>query len=193
MTTKEIEALVASYYEGETSLQEEHLLREYFRGENIPAHLLEHKPVFGFFSVDAKAAVSPGFESTLKDKLDGGRVISLNSSGKRLVLTLSVAASIVLIAGLVTVFKLGIFTPSQPYGTITDPQLAYVEARNALYLVSSSFNDGLNHMQHLESFNSGYNQARQLKSFQTGLDQVNKMNQLDHYQPINLNPGRTPK
>lgn len=193
MTTKEIEALLAKYYEGETSLGEEHLLKEYFQGENIPAHLLEHKPVFGFFSMDAKSTVSPGFEAKLQNEIGGGRVVNLNASRKRLVLSLSLAASIVLIAGLVTVFKLGVFTPSQPYGTISDPQLAYAEARSALFLVSSKFNNGLNQMQHLESFSTGLSQGYQLENFQTGLNNINKLNRLDIYQPINLNPGRTPK
>ncbi len=193
MTTKEIEALVAKYYEGETSLREEHLLKEYFQGDSVPAHLQEHKAVFGFFSVDAKTIVSPDFESTLQDNIGGGRVVTLPSARKRLVWALSLAASIVLIAGLVTIFKLGIFSPAQPYGTITDPQLAYVEARNALYFVSSTFNKGLNKMQGLDSFNTGYNKTRQLQNFQTGIDEINKFNQLDNYQPIILNPGRTPK
>ncbi|MFC2102770.1 hypothetical protein ACFLS7_07225, partial [Bacteroidota bacterium] len=81
----------------------------------------------------------------------------------------------------------------QPYGTISDPQLAYAEARSALFLVSSKFNDGLNQAQHLESFSTGFNQAKQLENFQRGLDNVNKFDRLNIYQPINLNPGRTPK
>jgi len=193
MTTKEIEALVAKYYEGETSLREEHLLKEFFQGDSVPAHLQEHKPVFGFFSVETKTSVSPDFESTLQDNIGGGRIISMSSSRKRLAWSLSLAASIVLIAGMVTIFKLGVFSPSQPFGTISDPQLAYMEARNALCMVSSRLNTGLDQMQRLESFNTGYNQVQQLQNFQTGLDEINKMNQLDNYQPIILNPGRNPK
>jgi hypothetical protein len=193
MTTKEIEALVAKYYEGETSLREEHLLKEYFQGDSIPAHLLEHKPVFGFFSVETKTTVSNEFESTLQEVIGVGRVVSLPPSGRKLAWSLSLAASIILIAGLVTVFKLGVFFPAQPYGTITDPQLAYVEARNALYLVSTTFNTGLSKMQHLDSFSTGYNKTLQLQNFQTGLNEINKFNQLDNYQPIMLNPGRALK
>ncbi|MBL7138102.1 MAG: hypothetical protein ISS17_04970 [Bacteroidales bacterium] len=193
MTTKEIEALLAKYYEGETSLREEHLLKEYFEGDEVPAHLLEHKPIFGFVSVEAKTTPSPEFETSLQDKLGNGRTVSMNPPIKRLVLTLSLATSIILIAGLVTLFRLGIFSPSQPYGTITDPQLAYTETRKALYLVSSKFNIGLDQMQQLETFNTGLNRAQQLQSFRTGLDEMNKFNQLEQYQPISINPGRTLK
>lgn len=189
MTTKEIEALLAKYYEGESSLREEHLLKEFFQGDQVPEHLREHKPMFGLFALEAKPAVSRGFDSGLEERLEGGRTIPMNPSVKRLIWSLSLAASIVLVAGLFTVFKLGIFAPAQPYGTITDPQLAYAEARNALCLVSSRLNSGIDQMQHLESFSTGYGQAQQLQNFQTGLDKVNMMNQLDKYQPINLKPG----
>lgn len=193
MTTKEIEALLAKYYEGEASLREEHLLKEFFQGDTIPENLKEHKALFGFFAAEGKATVSPAFESTLKDNLAGGPVINMKPGRKRLVLSLSLAASIVLIASLITVFKMGVFTPSQPYGTISDPQLAYAETRNALMLVSSKLNSGMTQVQHLQTFSTGYDRARQLQSFQLGLDQMNKFNQLDKYQPIKLNPGRPMK
>ncbi len=192
MTTKEIEALLAKYYEGETSLMEEHLLKEFFQGDTFPAHLQEHQAVFNFYSTEAKTEVSPRLESSLQDSIGGGRIITLNPVRKHLSLSLSLAASIVLIAGLVTLFKLGVFNPSQPYGTITDPQLAYVEARNVLFLVSSNLNSGQDMMQPLESFNTCYGKVQQLQNFQTGLESLTKMNQLDNYQPIMLNPGRKP-
>lgn len=192
MTTREIEALLAKYYEGETSLMEEHLLKEFFQGDGIPAHLQEHRPVFGFYSAESKTGVSPRFESSLQDRIGEGQVIRMNPSRRGLVLSLSLAASIVLIAGLITVFKSGIVTPSQPYGTISDPQLAYLEARNALYLVSSRLNTGLDQVQCLESFNAGFKQVQHLQNFQSGLDEMNKINLLDNYQPIMLNKGRNP-
>jgi len=191
MTTKEIDALLEKYYDGKTTLREEHLLKEFFQGDNVPAELMEHKAMFGFFSMESKSTVSPEFEPALKQHLEGGRVISLNTRSRKMLWSLSLAASIVLIAGLVTVFKLGVFAPTQPFGTISDPQLAYAEARSALYLVSSRFNSGINQMKGLESFSTGYSQAQQLQNFQAGLDEINKITQLDKYQPINLNPGRT--
>ncbi|MFH1936724.1 MAG: hypothetical protein ABIK52_04090, partial [Bacteroidota bacterium] len=156
-------------------------------------HLLEHKPIFGFVSVEAKTTLSPEFETSLQEKLGNSRVVSMNPTRKRFLFTLSLAASIILIAGLITLFRLGIFSPSQPYGTITDPQIAYTETRNALYLVSSRFNIGLSQMQHLEAFNTGLSRAQQLQRFNSGLKEITKINQLEQYQPIIINPGRIPK
>lgn len=190
MTTKEIEALLAKYYEGKTSLREEYTLKAFFQGNDIPAHLKEHKALFGLFTVESKLSVSPEFDSSLSDRLNVDRIVGFHPSGRGWIWTLSLAASIILIAGMITIFKLGLFNTAQPYGTISDPQLAYAEASNALYRMSSRFNSGLERMQRLESFNTGYVQALQLQNFQTGIDEMNKMTQLDKYQPINLTQNK---
>jgi uncharacterized protein YneF (UPF0154 family) len=49
MNASEAEELLQKYYEGETSLEEERQLREYFRvGETVPAHLRGHAAQFGY-------------------------------------------------------------------------------------------------------------------------------------------------
>ena len=50
MKLVEIEALVAKYYNGETSLKEEKYLAEYFLTEDVPEHLLAAKEQFVFLS-----------------------------------------------------------------------------------------------------------------------------------------------
>ena len=44
-----INELLDKYFEGQTSLEEEEALREYFSGKNIAAKHLEYAPIFGFF------------------------------------------------------------------------------------------------------------------------------------------------
>ena len=41
-----IEQLLQRYFAAETSLQEEHILREFFAQDDVPAHLLPWKPLF---------------------------------------------------------------------------------------------------------------------------------------------------
>jgi len=190
MTTKEIEALLAKYYDGETSLNEEHLLKNFFKGDSIPDHLMAHQPLFKFTSTEAKTEVSSRFDQVLQERIGTGKVVPMNPFRKHMALSLSLAASIVLIAGLITLFRLGVFMPSQPYGTITDPELAYVEVRNALYTVSSNLNSGLEKMKPLESFSVGYDQVQNLQKFKSGLETMSKINQLDKYQPFKFNQGR---
>jgi len=55
---KEIEKLLEKYYEGETSLEEEKALREFFAGNLVPEHLQSHAAQFRFLN-EARAEKAP--------------------------------------------------------------------------------------------------------------------------------------
>ena len=191
MTTKEIEAILAKYYDGNSTLQEEHQLKEFFLRTDIPEHLLEHKPIFGFHQEERDVVTSEAFETAFEEKLRQGKVVSLINRRRKITYALSIAASIVLVAGLIITFQLGMFAPSQPFGTISDPDLAYVEARNALFAVSEKFNSGIDQASQLETFQTGMEKARQLETFQNSFTKGEKFNRLDRYQPIILTTDKT--
>lgn len=46
MELRKIEALLDAYFEGQTSLNEEQQLRDFFLNKNVPVHLLHYKPIF---------------------------------------------------------------------------------------------------------------------------------------------------
>ncbi len=186
MTTKEIEAILAKYYDGNSTLQEEHQLKEFFQRSDVPEHLLEHKPIFGFFTDGEDVAISEAFEPALEEKLREGKVVSLINRRRKITYALSIAASIVLVASLIITFQLGVFSPTQPFGTISDPNLAYMEASTALFMVSERFNTGIDKASQLEVFQTGLDQAGQLTTFQNSFNKAEKFNRLNKYQPIIL-------
>jgi hypothetical protein len=51
---KQITSLIEKYFEGLTTLEEEQLLRDYFRSENIPEEWKVYQPIFQFFSEERK-------------------------------------------------------------------------------------------------------------------------------------------
>jgi len=188
MNTKEIKAILAKYYDGNSTLQEEHQLREFFLRSDVPEHLLKHKPIFGFFTEEGDVATSEAFEHVLEEKLKKGKVVSLINRRRTITYALSIAASIVLVAGLIITFQLGTFSPSQPFGTISDPNLAYMEASSALFNVSERFNTGIDKAGQLEAFQTGLDKAGQFETFQNGFNKAEKFNRLNKYQPIILSP-----
>ena len=48
ISLQEVEKLIERYYEGETSVAEENLLREYLSGKNVPAQFETEKAIFGY-------------------------------------------------------------------------------------------------------------------------------------------------
>jgi hypothetical protein len=189
MNSKEIEILLKKYDQGETSLKEEHTLREYFRKNQVPDHLQPWKAMFGYFTEDATAKVSERFEFVppASEEEKQGKIISIESRRKQRLYALSLAASIVVVVALTLMFSLGVFTSAQPYGTITDPNLAYIETHNALKKVSDKFNLGMAEAQNIQTLNKGVDGMRKLGQFNNGINNARKLKQFNKYQPIKIN------
>jgi len=82
---KYIDQLLEKYFEGATSLHEENSLRQYFAQNTIAERHSEYKELFNFFTLERK-----------KKKSD--------SNVRRLILRTAVAASLVLVAGVLFEF-----------------------------------------------------------------------------------------
>jgi hypothetical protein len=75
METQQIEALLAKYWECETSLSEERLLKAYFKQSNIPPHLQVYQAQFAYYeqskpseNVDFETRILRSIEEKVKEK-----------------------------------------------------------------------------------------------------------------------------
>lgn len=142
MESKAIDNLVEKYLEGETSLQEESRLREYFSSGNVAPHLQEYVPLFGYFN----AAKEENFTGDIRlNRQDQGR--------KKVYSWVAVAASVVLAAGLF--FQ----QPNEAteFGSYEDPELAMQKTKEALQMVSQYMNTGTEDLGYLKEFNNATN------------------------------------
>ena len=85
MKVEEIERLLAEFYEGNTNEQEEELLKEAFRTEEVPEHLQKDKKLFlSFFPGEVVDNVPAGLEDKLSRMIDEkARVVEQNGKLKR--------------------------------------------------------------------------------------------------------------
>src|SRR6187402_377380 len=84
MEFNKMEALLEKYFEGETSIAEENVLKNYFSSSDVAPHLEQYRPLFGYFAVAKEQKLTKG--------------VSLVSK-KRKVSWLSIAASIAVLIG----------------------------------------------------------------------------------------------
>ena len=71
MKVEEIERLLAAFYEGNTNEQEEELLKEAFRTEEVPQHLQKDRKIFlSFFCQEMVVDVPAGLEDRLSRMID---------------------------------------------------------------------------------------------------------------------------
>ncbi|RZV69917.1 MAG: hypothetical protein EX254_00890 [Flavobacteriaceae bacterium] len=151
MVLTDIEKLLEKYDNGETSLQEEQQLKNYFSKETVPAHLESYQTMFQYFSVTKEEQYTK--DVPLKTKT-------------YLYQWISVAAVVAIMFGVYTQFS----GPSTIEEQLTDEQLlAYNqtveglqylgialnkgnEKMKTLNLVASNLNEGTEKMAHIGEF-----------------------------------------
>ena len=142
MKPAEIIQLLVKYYEGNSTIEEERFLKEYFGGTGVPEELLKEQKIFRFYrSLSNKDVPEPSadFELKIFSAIDREEKRKLMTGSRRLYVMLSgVAAALLIIAA--TYF----FFERRPdiRDTYSDPEVAYAEAIKILHSVSSRMNEG---------------------------------------------------
>ncbi len=142
MELSKIEKLLERYDEGETSLKEEELLRDYFLNEEVPAHLSSYKLMFRF-SANQKEEVF--IEET-----------ALKSEGKDKFTWASIAAILIIAVGLFFFNNSGAALNQNDLGTIDDEE-SLARTKEALVMVSQLMNEGTSDLKYLKEFNNTKN------------------------------------
>lgn len=145
MTNQEIKILLDKYFEGETSLEEENLLKAYFQGQGVAPEFLPFQPLFQFFEAEKQASLSHEFDHKLFQKIQhkpAPRIRMITPFLTR------VAAAAVLLLGIVVLFpkqqpqaKADAAIDWNQYEPQTEEE-AIAEATAALELLASKLNGG---------------------------------------------------
>lgn len=141
MELNRIERLLERYFEGETSIEEEKGLQQYFASENVAPHLEQYRSVFRYFS--KVAAVESKKEIHLAPKLQ---------TRKSKKVWLSVAASVVVMVAAGTYLYFDKTVPKDDLGTYDNPELAMKETQRALAMLSKHLNVGIESVIVLEKY-----------------------------------------
>jgi len=144
MELAKIENLLEKYFEAETSVKEEAILKEYFSQDEVPEHLNQYKDLFGFFNESSHETSS----RTIHLKK---RTISIK--------WLSIAAMLVFFIGIYSVYQ-------KNESEKEEARMAYMETQKALELISQSLNKGTGAIAQLDNFNKGTDAMAQLRTFE---------------------------
>jgi hypothetical protein len=141
MVLNNIENLLEKYENGETSLKEEQVLKNYFTSDTVAPHLEMYKPMFDYFLVNQQEQFTK--DVPLKTK----RIFDYK--------WISVAAVAVLMLGVY--FKEPVVTSYEEYayGTYNKPEEALNEVTKSLAMISQSFNKGASTVGYLEEVEKG--------------------------------------
>jgi len=156
MESTNIRKLVEKYWDGDTTLEEEEQLRDYFSREEAPADLKKEAALFRYYQSQTQFRT---LDERFDDKLT--QQIERREAKQRWLIfqpALRIAAAIILVVLATVLFKTEWNSPATENSpvaiedTYEDPRLAYEQTREALLLVSSLMNEGTQHMVNLETF-----------------------------------------
>lgn len=141
MVLNNIEKLLEKYENGETSLKEEQVLKNYFSSDTVAPHLEMYKPMFEYFLVNQQEQFTK--DIPLKTK----RIFNYK--------WISVAAVVVLMLGFY--FNRPISDDCAELGTFceSEQELAYNEVVKSLEMISGHFNKGTSTVGYLNEVNKG--------------------------------------
>jgi hypothetical protein len=141
MKEEELKRLIAKYYNGESTEEEESSLRNYFAKNNIPQGYEAEKAIFGYFDESSEIPEpSIGFEARILAGIDASERKRRSQRMKRYLLPmLSAAAGFLILIGSYFFF----IHRTEPLDTYKDPKIAYAETMKILMAVSSQLNRGV--------------------------------------------------
>ena len=176
-----IHALLEAYYRGETSIQEEEQIREYFLSGDIPEELAAEADLFKYYSQERLAVSNPGLEAKILMEIDAGysekgnpKTVHMFSRWKYY--WISGAAAVILI--MLAIFIDMRLIQKDPYivreDTFDDPYIAYAEASRVLHFVSEKMNTGTEYIQPVFSFGPGIQMLEYLNTIDNAKKLISK-------------------
>ena len=142
MELNRIKNLLELYFEGETSLEQEAVLQNYFTSDEVAPELESYKPVFAAFA----QVQQDGF--TRKIELPQDKPIRY---------WIPIAASILLCIGLFLTFNQK-QESDHDLGTYKDPEVAALKTKQALFMMGNFVNESTGNLNKLEAFEETTNQ-----------------------------------
>ncbi len=151
MDYKYIEQLIDRYWKCETSVEEEQILRSFFRQEDVPAHLLHYKELFCFEDKEKEVALGGDFDQRMLQLIEKPTVRAHRISLYRRMMPMwKAAAAIAIIIVLGKATQSSFYTkenntemaPANLHETYSNPRQAYDHVSSALKIVSETMAEG---------------------------------------------------
>ena len=146
MERNQVKTLLQKYYDAVSTMEEENMLREYFKGKELPDEMkLEQLHFLAMADMQNEEIEVPNdLESKILARL------SVEQSKRNWLNSRMLFTAVSIAAGLALVISTFVFINSRKdLGTYDDPQIAYAESKEALDMVSRYFNQGTSELTNL--------------------------------------------
>lgn len=147
METKEITKLLQKFFNGETTGDEEKVLKNYFVSGKIAPEFQEYKPFFNGISELADADSNPNLEDEIMNFILENENHEKTKYRRMWRTVTGIAASVIIVLGGFLLYQ----QQQKPMGdTFENPEDAYAYAQQTLQFVSGKYNKGMAHLSNFD-------------------------------------------
>jgi hypothetical protein len=179
MDIKQIKTLLAKFYDGDTSRQEEQSLFDHFTGTEDTGKEPEHTYFDLIQAARKEIPVSGNWEQQFYEKLEQQMPDEQKPVPTRRLYYWLAAASVAVLIGLSILFILE-NQGKRTRDTFSDPSLAYAEAQKTLLYISQTMNEGIKPLQAVSKINAGNSSLKNLGKLDHSLDMLNMVSLINN-------------
>jgi hypothetical protein len=176
MDLKSLKALLEKYYKGESSLEEEKILKDYFSSHDVHSDLIADKDIFLYQVQETEnLKVLPDISEDIWNSIAETNTPKLHKNNKLNYFYLRIAASVIILLASYFVLKNQVFNSHQEIpiaDTYDNPEQAYEQAKETLLYVSALLNNGTGHLEPMHKINEGTQKLNKIASFNKGLNEL---------------------
>ena len=176
---KKIDKIIGKYYLGESTQEEENILREFLIQNDIPKKYEIIQMQFSYFNEASNETSRLDLDNIEFGEQKKKKINNL-SEMQRFAIRISGAAATLIIM-ISAYFLLVVENDKYPNDTIKDPKIAYIEVNSALSLIAQKMHDGTKKLDKFSVINKNMQKINKLSLFNKNLQKANKLSKFNEY------------
>ena len=183
---EKIRKLLDRFYLGETTLEEEKMLQDYFASASVPEELMPDRDLLRTIEQDSQNLIVPdGLNKKILDVIDQQERKVIRTRRISMFTLSGLAAGLLVVIALYTGYfskgQAARLASHQMTDTYEDPKDAYEEARRVLAFVSAKLNTGTSELVHVKQVSkTASDPLKSLSKINKGSKELSLLGQLQH-------------
>jgi hypothetical protein len=154
MDSNRLQELLSRYWNGDSTLEEEQLLRDHFNKSEVPEELKETAALFRYFEQSKKKSLTDiSFDRTIVETIhkpaSKGKIVSIAYNAMKF----AAGVAVLMVAVWFVRTEVRKSDPQEVVDTYDDPKMAFEETKKALLMISKSFGSAEKQAKKINMFN----------------------------------------
>jgi hypothetical protein len=174
MDLQRIKSILEKYYSGESTLEEEKFLKEYFGQMDLTDNNMADKEILGFFN-SGKATMPAGYLEELNNYVENKWITEIRNKYYSVIKWASSIAAILILSVGIIIFN-NKEKPAVMADTYTNPEAAYLKTKQVLVFISKTMNSNTHGLKYLSDADKSLKTCNKLSKINETFNSIKNEN-----------------